>query len=71
MPELQQRIDNAGGALPVYIGWAVPGSSPMSLKWRIQRLYYSGTDVVQVRWADGNDRFDKRWDDRASYTYIG
>ena len=70
MPELQQRIDNAGCTQPVYIGDAVPGSSLQSLKWRIQKLTYSGTDVIRISWANGTDRFDKKWENRASYTYI-
>lgn len=70
MAQLQQRIDNAGGTLPVYIGEAVCASSLQSLKWRIQKLTYSGTDVIRISWANGTDRFDKRWDNRATYTYI-
>lgn len=70
MAQLQQRIDYAGGNSPVYIGEARPGSSFMSLKWRIYRLTYLGVNPVRTSWANGNARFNKRWDNRALYTYV-
>lgn len=65
-----QRIDNDGGDNPVYIGEASPGSAITSLRWRIQKLIYSGANIVQTVWADGSDSFNKRWDQRASYSYF-
>ena len=70
MAQLQERIDNAGGTSPVYLGEARPGSSLQSLKWRIKKLTYTGNDVIRVSWANGNARFNKRWDNRALYTYV-
>ena len=70
MAQLQERIDNAGGTSPVYLGEARPGSSLQSLKWRIKRLTYAGNDVIRISWANGNARFNKRWDNRALYTYV-
>jgi len=70
MAQLQQRIDYAGGENPVYIADARPGSSLMSSKWRIKKLTYSGSNVIRTSWANGNARFNKRWDNRTSYTYV-
>ena len=70
MAQLQQRIDNAGDSNPVYVGEARPGSSLMSLKWRIYKLTYLETNVIRTSWAGGNARFNKRWDNRALYTYV-
>jgi len=70
MAQLQQRIDYSGGENPVYVGEARPGSSLMSLKWRIYKLTYSGANPIRTSWANGNARFNKRWDNRALYTYV-
>jgi len=70
MAQLQERIDYVGGANPIYIGEARPGSSLMSLKWRIKRLTYVGNTVIRSSWANGNARFNKRWDNRGLYTYV-
>ena len=68
--DLQQKIDYSGGSNPIYVGESMPGSSPASSKWKIYKLTYSGTNVVIKAWANGSKKFDKIWDDRATYTYI-
>jgi len=68
--ELQVKQDYSGGNNPIYIGEAVPGTSPATARWRIQKHTYSGTDLVIVAWANGSKKFDKVWDDRTLYTYI-
>jgi len=70
MAQLQQRIDNTGDSDPVYVGEARPGSSLMSPKWRIYKLRYSETNIIRKSWANGNARFNKRWDNRTLYTYV-
>ena len=70
MAQLQERIGYAGGTNPVYVGEARPGSSLMSSKWRIKKLTYTGNNVIRSSWANGNARFNKRWDNRALYTYV-
>ena len=68
--ELQQKIDYSGGSNPIYVGEAIPGTSPATARWRIKMLTYSGTNVVISAWASGTDAFDKIWTSRATYTYI-
>ena len=70
MAQLQERIDYAGGSNPIYVGKARPGSSLQSLKWRIRKLTYIGNNLIRSSWANGNARFNKRWDNRILYTYI-
>ena len=68
--ELQQKIDYSGGSNPIYVGEAIPGTSPATARWRIYLLTYTGTNVVVKSWASGTDAFDKIWTSRATYTYI-
>lgn len=68
--ELHTKIDYSGGSNPIYIGESIPGTSPTTARWRIQMHTYSGTDLVIVAWAGGSKKFDKVWDNRATYTYI-
>ena len=70
MAQLQQRVDYEGGSNPIYVGEARPGSSLMSSKWRIKKLAYTGNNVIRTSWANGTARFNKRWDNRALYTYV-
>ena len=70
MAQLQQRIDYEGGNNPIYVGEARPGSSLQSLKWRIYKLTYTGANPIRTSWANANARFNKRWDNRALYTYV-
>jgi hypothetical protein len=54
---------------PIYIGKAAMGTDKDEALWRIQKLTYSGTNLTDVQWADGDDSFNNVWDDRASYSY--
>lgn len=51
-----------------YVGKAAPRSLPGSPVWQIQRITTSGT-LLAVEYADGDDRFDNVWDNRASLGY--
>lgn len=67
-------LDNSAGASgvePLYIGEAEPGTASSALRWRIKKFTYTAAtnNVATIKWASGNDRFDKSWDNRASYTY--
>lgn len=71
---LISRIDNTGGNSGqevLYLGEADPGAATSAAKWRIRKfLYDSGTDnVSEINWASGNDKFDKVWDNRTTYSY--
>lgn len=57
------------GVNPVYIGEAVPGSLTSEAKWKIKKLTYSGDNVSSILWADGNNKYDNIWDNRAILDY--
>lgn len=68
------RYDYDGSANVVYSGWAEPGTDDEEDTWRICKFVYgtfgSETVVTQRLWADGDNKFDNVWDDRASLTYL-
>jgi len=76
--ELQAaRIANADKALrydPVsstvsYLGVAVTGSAEGDAVWSIRRITFTAAGSVTVEYADGNNRFDNIWSNRAGLTY--
>jgi len=54
----------------VYHGIAKCGSSKSAAVWCVKKLTYSGENLTDIQFADGNERFDNVWDDRASLTYL-
>lgn len=55
---------------PEYIGEADPGTAVTSAGWRIKKITYdSNQNPTDVKWADGDTKFDNIWNDRATYTY--
>lgn len=52
-----------------YVGKAQIGSAKTEAVWQIQKLTYDGSNLTDVQWADGDDAFDKVWNDRETYTY--
>jgi hypothetical protein len=65
--DLAVRIDEAAGGV-TYIGYAEPGRLDNEAAWQIFRLTETGQDL-EKEYADGNDEFNKVWDDRASLSY--
>lgn len=57
------------GENPVYVGEAAPGSATSAEAWRIRKLTYSGANLTDVEWADGDTDFNNIWDNRASLSY--
>ena len=51
-----------------YIGEAPFGAATTDPIWRIKRLVFSGANFT-LDWADGNDEFNKIWDNRTLFTY--
>ena len=51
-----------------YVGKAAPNTQTSAPAWQIRRIQTVGS-LVSVEYADGNNRFDKIWDDRASLSY--
>lgn len=52
-----------------YVGEANPGTATSSAAWRIHYVTIAGDGDVSKTWADGNDSFDKVWDNRLTYSY--
>jgi hypothetical protein len=50
-----------------YIGEANPGTLDSDAGWFIYKRFVSG--IEKVRFAEGSRKFDKVWNDRASYIY--
>jgi hypothetical protein len=52
-----------------YIGRASAGSAESSTVWQIQKIEYSGSDIVGVSFAGDSPVFNYSWTLRASYSY--
>ena len=56
-----------------YVGIAYPGGSKAassSAVWCIYKLTYNVSGAVtERRYANADDKFNKTWDDRATYSY--
>ena len=64
-----KRVDFINDNL-LYRGEAEPGIFSTQSFWRIRKITISDIDddIVEI-WADGNDNFDKVWDNHLSYQY--
>lgn len=63
-------IDYDGGADPIYIGTAPPGTAVGEPGWQIKKLTYdAGTNVTAVKFADDTNDYMKIWNNRATYSY--
>jgi len=62
------RVDDAGSGI-TYIGKADPGSSEASGVWQISRIDESSPGQTIILFPDGQNSFDKIWDNRASLSY--
>ena len=65
--EYDKLIDEDGTF--VYIGEAVPGTSPSSSGWRIKRVDQTNEPDVEIIYANGSADFNFIWDNRATYAY--
>lgn len=52
-----------------YIGKADPDSNKANAVWQIVKLSYTGENMTDIQYADGDLSFDNIWDDRASLSY--
>jgi hypothetical protein len=62
------RLDVASTTV-TYIGIAPIGVGDTNASWSIRRITTSGA-VQSIQWADGNDKFDNVWSNRAALTYV-
>lgn len=51
-----------------YFGKAYPGADSTKPIWQISRLTVANPQAL--KWADGDDKYDNVWDNRASLTYL-
>jgi len=65
--EIPNRIDEINDEL-IYLGWAEYGSSESEYVWKIKKIYKSAT-VWKQEYANGNQFFTNRWDDRSVLSY--
>jgi hypothetical protein len=66
-PPTAIRLDEASTTI-TYVGEAKVGTTEASAKWRIFRLTDSSGDLT-IEYADGDDKFDNVWANRASLSY--
>lgn len=67
-PFIEAFAYNESGMIE-YSGKASPGSSKGATLWQIKKYVYSGTNVVDILFADGNTNFDNEWDERENLEY--
>ena len=65
----ETRIAYDGSDNVEYIGKATPGSDTSVACWQIQKITYSGSNAMTIKYAGGSSAFSGAWDDRATYTY--
>lgn len=68
---LKIELDYTGGPgdQPVFVGYAPPGKLTSDAVWKIMKLNYTGANLVERLWADGDTKFDNVWDNRAVLSY--
>ncbi len=66
----EERVESDSNGFVIYQGWAAVGSSEAETVWLISKLNYDGNSFFSERvWANGEQTFDKSWQDRATYSY--
>ena len=65
----KNALDYDGSGNLIYQGQAVPGSAKSAAVWKITKFTYSGSNLTDTEWADGNHYEDNVWNDRASLSY--
>lgn len=70
---LDQKIAYDASNNAIYVGKTMDmGALTSEAKWQIYKMNYdANNNMDELRWADGNDNFDKVWDNRATYSYAG
>ncbi len=69
---LTKRMENLSSGQPLYIGESPPGGGTALPVWRIRKMEYDNGNnfppTAEV-YANGENKFDKIWNDRTSFTY--
>jgi len=62
-------VDPTASPEVTYKGEALPGTTESTSAWRVQRLTLQSDGDIEILYADGDDSFDNRWDQRLSLIY--
>jgi hypothetical protein len=60
-------VDEASSTI-TYVGEAIPGTATSATTWQVKRIN-SAVLLAEILYADGDNNFDNRWDDRAALSY--
>jgi hypothetical protein len=60
-----QLIDVNGS--DIYIGCAIPGTATTDTTWKIKKI--NTNNPISIKWADSSTLYNKKWDDRTTYSY--
>lgn len=66
LPPRKVALDDLGNV--VYFGQARLAANTGDAVWQIRRITTVG-GLTTIEWADGNDRYDNVWNNRASLSY--
>lgn len=66
---LIQKLAYTSSGFVEYQGFAIPGSATSAGVWLIKKLTYSGTNVTDIKFANGSLALDQIWDNREDLSY--
>lgn len=67
---LNIKLQYDGNNNPIYLGLAAPGTLTSQSLWQVRQLTFDGSNnLTGMTYAGGTPNFDKKWDDRAGYSY--
>lgn len=61
----QQYVEQSGNYY--YVAYSLPGTATSASNWKLKRVDVS--NPITTKWADGSTLYNKKWDDRATYSY--
>jgi len=64
-----QRLAYNAQGMVEYIGVAQPGTVTSAASWKIRKMIYTGFNITEILWCDGDLLFDNVWDNYASLSY--
>ena len=71
LPNYDQKVSYDASNRQEYIGHSLGGKLVSEAKWQIFRIEYDSSNrPITRRFAGGNDKFDKVWNERTTYDYI-
>lgn len=67
-PDYIIALDYVGDDL-TYQGVAAAGTAKAAASWQVKRFTYSGSDLTDIQYADGDTDLNNIWDNRATLDY--